>query len=167
MLPQFVCAQDEAAPPAPLAATIGIPPPESLAEAPLAEAPTPLQARLEQMYFDEEHRLGSEAVYAAGQLMELYRENAFQPLWTDPAKIEELHRAVLAAADDGLNPADYHLAAIQNALGPDEAAAANAPPQAVAFVPAPVQIGSTAKAALSAEQLDLIEIGRASCRERV
>lgn len=154
LLPQFVCAQDEAASSAPLAATIEIPPPESPAEAPLAEAPTPLQARLEQMYFDEEHRLGSEAVYAAGQLMDLYRENAFQPLWTDPAKIEELHRAVLAAADDGLNPADYHLAAIQSALGPDEAAAANTPPQAVAFVPAPVQIGSTAKAALSAEQLD-------------
>jgi murein L,D-transpeptidase YcbB/YkuD len=46
-------------------------------------------------------------------LPELYERRGFKPAWTNPAVVDELVRAIRESADDGLDPADYHLAAIE------------------------------------------------------
>jgi len=46
-------------------------------------------------------------------LPELYERRGFRPAWTGPAVVDELVRAIRESADDGLDPADYHLAAIE------------------------------------------------------
>ncbi len=94
-----------------------------------AQFPPPgsLQQRLEQLYCEEPHQLNTQPLYAMGPLLDLYRKNRFQPLWST-ALIRDLAEAVAAAAEDGLVPADYHLASIQAALaepdtplGPEQA----------------------------------------------
>ncbi len=88
------------------------------------EPAPPLQQRLEQLYFDETQQVGAEPIYTIGPLWDVYRKNNFQPLWTDEHNILDLARAVIAAAEEGLIPADYHLASINAALtGPGEDAA--------------------------------------------
>jgi len=46
-------------------------------------------------------------------LPEFYERRSFQPAWTSPAVTDELLRAIRESAADGLDPADYHLAAIE------------------------------------------------------
>lgn len=86
------------------------------------ESAPPLQQRLEQLYFDEMQLVGAEPIYTMGPLLDIYRKNNFQPLWTDAHTILALGRAVIAAAEEGLIPADYHLASINAALSdePDD-----------------------------------------------
>ncbi len=72
-----------------------------------------IQQRLEQLYFEEQpDALGKEPIYAAGFLLDLYRKNQFQLLWTSQDNISQLLAAIIAGADEGLIPDDYHLKAI-------------------------------------------------------
>jgi L,D-transpeptidase YcbB len=71
-----------------------------------------LQQRLEQLYFEIEDSIAKEPVYAAGYLLDLYRKNQFNPLWTNPDNIKQLVSAIVASADEGLIPDDYHLKAL-------------------------------------------------------
>lgn len=50
-------------------------------------------------------------------LPKIYERREFQPLWTDPRSIEGLLAAIAASYDEGLDPADYHFAELQRALG--------------------------------------------------
>ncbi|NLZ17759.1 MAG: L,D-transpeptidase family protein [Desulfobulbaceae bacterium] len=77
---------------------------------------SPLQQRLEHIYIDEPQQLGTEPLFTMGPLLDLYRKNDFQPLWSERGKIVSLHKAVMAAAEEGLDPADYHLDSITAAL---------------------------------------------------
>lgn len=71
-----------------------------------------LQQRLEQLYFEIDDSIGKEPVYTAGYLLELYRKNQFNPLWTAPDSVNQLMGAIVACADEGLIPDDYHLKAL-------------------------------------------------------
>ena len=71
-----------------------------------------LQQRLEQLYFEVETSIGKEPVYAAGYLLDLYRKNQFNLLWSNPSAITQLVSAIHASADEGLIPDDYHLKAL-------------------------------------------------------
>ena len=71
-----------------------------------------IQQRLEQLYFEEQDKIGQESVYAASYLLDLYRKNQFQLLWTNQDNINQLLAAIIASADEGLIPDDYHLKAI-------------------------------------------------------
>ena len=71
-----------------------------------------VQQRLEQLHFGEERKIGGETIYAAGLLLDLYRKNQFQPLWTDHRNITQLLTAIAGSAEEGLIPDDYHLQAI-------------------------------------------------------
>lgn len=73
-----------------------------------------IQQRLEQLYFDNEDKIGGEPVYATAYLHELYRKNEFQPLWTKSDNIDQLLWAIRNAVEDGLNPDDYHFKALEN-----------------------------------------------------
>ncbi len=46
-------------------------------------------------------------------LPDFYRRRDFAPAWTDAGAIDELLDAIRGSAADGLEPADYHLAAIE------------------------------------------------------
>lgn len=71
-----------------------------------------IQQRLEQLYFEEQNAIGEEPLYTVGFLLDLYRKNQFQRLWTDKDSIAQLMTAIIASADEGLIPDDYHLKAI-------------------------------------------------------
>ncbi len=71
-----------------------------------------LQQRLEQLYFDNQAATGEEPIYTAAYLLDLYRKNHFNPLWTDADNIHQLVSAVMASTDEGFIPDDYHLKAI-------------------------------------------------------
>jgi murein L,D-transpeptidase YcbB/YkuD len=71
-----------------------------------------VQQRLEQLHFGEERTIGGETIYAAGLLLDLYRKNRFQPLWTDRRNLTQLLTAIAGSAEEGLIPDDYHLQAI-------------------------------------------------------
>ena len=68
-----------------------------------------LQQRLEQLYFEIEDSIGKEPIYTTGYLLDLYRKNQFNPLWTNQENIHQLLSAIVASADEGLIPDDYHL----------------------------------------------------------
>jgi murein L,D-transpeptidase YcbB/YkuD len=70
------------------------------------------QQRLEQLYFDEQDTINNEPLYAVGFLLDLYRKNRFQLLWTNPDNIRQLLGAIIASAEEGLIPDDYHLKTI-------------------------------------------------------
>jgi murein L,D-transpeptidase YcbB/YkuD len=71
-----------------------------------------IQQRLEQLYFEEQNKIGQEPIYSAGYLLDLYRKNHFQLLWTNQDNISQLMTAIIASAEEGLIPDDYHLKAI-------------------------------------------------------
>lgn len=58
--------------------------------------------------------LGGEAVVSRVGLTRLYSGLGFEPLWQAPGRIEQLLALVREVADDGLTPADYHLAALES-----------------------------------------------------
>ncbi len=71
-----------------------------------------IQQRLEQLYFEEQDKIGEEPIYTASYLLDLYRKNQFQLLWTNQDNISQLMTAIIASAEEGLIPDDYHLKAI-------------------------------------------------------
>jgi L,D-transpeptidase YcbB len=54
----------------------------------------------------------------------MYEKRGFQPLWTNPAAVDDMLRAIRESNRDGLVPADYHLAAIERLRAAEPAAAA-------------------------------------------
>lgn len=112
---------------APQAGGIAVPPVEGAGD----QEQQLLQQRLEQLYFEIDDSIGKEPVYTAGFLLELYRKNQFYPLWTNPDNIKQLMGAIVACADEGLIPDDYHLKALAH-FG-KEAEETRAPAKVVAY----------------------------------
>jgi len=71
-----------------------------------------IQQRLEQLYFGPQDTGEQEPLYTTAYLLDLYRKNNFSPLWTNRDSINQLLSAIIAAADEGFIPDDYHLKAI-------------------------------------------------------
>jgi murein L,D-transpeptidase YcbB/YkuD len=57
--------------------------------------------------------LEGDALVSVIVLPEFYARRGFRPAWTGPAATDDVLRAIRESADDGLDPADYHLAAIE------------------------------------------------------
>ena len=81
---------------------------------------TPLWAAPDDLQFMLQGLPGScPAVPAVGnteirqQLIELYQQRAFQPVWAEPGQLAGLAEQLEQLADDGLNPANYQLPAIR------------------------------------------------------
>ncbi len=85
------------------------PPPQTIASDPEQEL---IQQRLEQLYFGPHNGDEQEPLYTTGYLLDLYRKNSFSPLWINQDNINQLLSAIIASADEGLIPDDYHLKAI-------------------------------------------------------
>ena len=71
-----------------------------------------MRQQLEQLHFGEQKQIGAEPIYTAGLLLDLYRKNQFQLLWTSKDTVNQLRGAIIASAEEGLIPDDYHLQAI-------------------------------------------------------
>lgn len=48
-------------------------------------------------------------ITAVDLIADLYRQTRFEPVWTDPGKVDELLQAIAAMHLDGLDPQDYYL----------------------------------------------------------
>ncbi|MCL2789552.1 MAG: L,D-transpeptidase family protein [Desulfobulbus sp.] len=71
-----------------------------------------VQQLLEQLYFEGGGNIGNDPVYASSYLLDLYRKNQFNLLWDKQDNIAQLMAAIVACAEEGLTPDDYHLKAL-------------------------------------------------------
>lgn len=71
-----------------------------------------LQQQLEQLNFAPEDQLAGEPIYTPGYLFELYQKNQFARLWLSQDNITQLLNAIAASGEEGLQPEDYHLKAL-------------------------------------------------------
>jgi murein L,D-transpeptidase YcbB/YkuD len=62
-------------------------------------------------------RVGGERIAARNLIAKFYEGRDFAPAWSDPARVAELLALVEASRDHGLDPADYHVAAVRAAAG--------------------------------------------------
>jgi len=81
------------------------------ASSPLSES---IRERIDHLRYEEQHDIRGARIIA-DELVSLYYESQqFQPAWQDVAKLDELVAAIDDLRNDGLNPDDYHLAALQS-----------------------------------------------------
>ncbi|MGH3581899.1 MAG: hypothetical protein ACRDUB_09955, partial [Mycobacterium sp.] len=74
-----------------------------------------LQARIEQVRDDPELRIDGAQIIAVDLAAELYARRGFTRAWSSPAASDDLLRAIRDSADDGLEPEDYLLGALESA----------------------------------------------------
>ena len=84
-----------------------------------ASASTPavpelLELRIGQLRDGTPLELDGERIASTVVLPEFYERRAFQPAWADDPAREELLATLKASAADGLDPRDYHVAAIES-----------------------------------------------------
>lgn len=76
-----------------------------------------IQETVERLRADGPQRVGSDTIISIVVLPDMYERRGFQPLWGNAAAVDDLLRAIRASEQDGLDPADYHLAAIERMRG--------------------------------------------------
>jgi murein L,D-transpeptidase YcbB/YkuD len=84
-----------------------------------------LRARVEALRAGHEVRVAGEPIAARRVIPEFYEARGFRPAWNRPGQAEALVRLVAASRDHGLEPGDYHAAALGRLPG-DAAAAPDA-----------------------------------------
>jgi len=78
-----------------------------------ADAPSEaLRERVEQLRAGRDLRVDGEQIAAPALIARFYERRDFQPAWT-PARAAELRTLVEGSRADGLDPRDYHLAALR------------------------------------------------------
>jgi murein L,D-transpeptidase YcbB/YkuD len=74
-----------------------------------------LRERIDLIRYVPGTQLDAERIFSTHVLPELYERRGFDLLWRNPGAAESLLATLRHAADDGLNPDDYHLAALARA----------------------------------------------------
>lgn len=69
-----------------------------------------IEARVATTVNQGELSIRGQAIAATSVIADFYTRRGFAPAWTDPRNVDDLLRAIVDSADDGLSPADYHLA---------------------------------------------------------
>jgi L,D-transpeptidase YcbB len=91
-------------------------PPQAAVVDPLAEA---IRERVDHLRYASEHD-GTDHVVRGRRIVltdivaRYYESQQFQPRWRDPARLDLLVAALADLDDDGLDPADYHIEALQS-----------------------------------------------------
>ena len=75
-----------------------------------------IQARVDHIRNGAPMKIGDETLASMVVLPDFYERRAFQPAWNDATARTELLAALAASAGDGLEPRDYHLAALEALL---------------------------------------------------
>ena len=110
----FTVSASSQVPPEPAAATT-VPAPAAVVD-PLAEA---IRERVDHLRYASEHD-GTDHVVRGRRIVltdivaRYYESQQFQPKWRDPARLDLLVAALADLEDDGLDPADYHIEALQS-----------------------------------------------------
>lgn len=71
-----------------------------------------VQIQIEQLLNVSDPEVSSDTIYLPGLLREVYAANAYEPLWTNVGRVDELRALLLDSSSHGLQPRDYHLQAI-------------------------------------------------------
>ena len=82
----------------------------------LAQTPSVEEAirnRVESVRRGEPLRIANVEAAALDVLAEMYERRGFRPAWTAPAAIDDLFTSVREIGQDGLDPADYHVGALE------------------------------------------------------
>lgn len=115
LLPALSLAQapSTSAPPA-VPATIATEPPVPVD--PLAEV---IRERVDHLRYaaahdGADHAVRGERIILADAIARYYEAQQFQPKWRDPARLDLLIAAIADVYDDGLEPTDYHVEALQS-----------------------------------------------------
>jgi murein L,D-transpeptidase YcbB/YkuD len=72
-----------------------------------------IRGRFDQLLKQKSQAGGSDKALFTIRLERFYAARAFQPVWTKRAMVAELMNAVEESADEGLDPADYHIREIK------------------------------------------------------
>ena len=72
-----------------------------------------IRNRVERVSSGEEIQIESAQIASVSVLPELYKNNGFQRLWTNPQNVEDLFNAIKTIDEDGLRPEDYHFKEIE------------------------------------------------------
>lgn len=86
--------------------------------------PAGIRARIDSLRENASRQIGGSLVHRSPRLADLYERRGFAPIWTDPARAADLERAIRASFEDGLDPGQYHLAAISELAGRSDPASA-------------------------------------------
>ena len=81
-----------------------------------AESET-LRAHIERLRAGVEVTVAGARIGSREVLPRIYERREYRPLWTNARSVAGLLAAIPAAYDEGLDPADYHLAALERVLG--------------------------------------------------
>jgi len=71
-----------------------------------------IEARVSTAVLQGELSIRGQPIAATAAIADFYTRRGFAPAWTDPRNVDDLLRAIVDSADDGLSPADYHLAVL-------------------------------------------------------
>ena len=91
-------------------------PPSSPAGDPVAEA---IREHVDHLRYQadegsQDHEVRGQRIILADIVTRYYESQAFKPKWRDPARLDLLIAALADIYDDGLEPADYHVDALQS-----------------------------------------------------
>jgi murein L,D-transpeptidase YcbB/YkuD len=81
-----------------------------------------IRGKVEQITSEGGLQIESAQIASVTVLPELYENNEFQRLWTNPQNVEDLFNAIKTIDEDGLRPEDYHFKEIekmQAQIGPN------------------------------------------------
>ncbi len=83
---------------------------------PVSEA---IRERVDHLRYEPEHdardhQVRGVNIVAADGVARFYEADQFQPRWQDPARLDQLIAAIADLQYDGLDPTDYHVAALQS-----------------------------------------------------
>ncbi len=78
---------------------------------PLAEA---IRERIDQLRYEQQQDVRGARVIADELVAKYFEAQQFQPAWQDPAKLDQLVASIDDLRNDGLDPNDYHLEALQS-----------------------------------------------------
>jgi murein L,D-transpeptidase YcbB/YkuD len=86
------------------------------APSPVSEA---IRERVDHLRYEREHdardhQVRGANIVAADGIARFFEADQFQPRWQDPGRLDQLIAAIADLQQDGLDPADYHVAALQS-----------------------------------------------------
>lgn len=78
----------------------------------IPELAAAIEARVGTLVGDGDLAIDGQAIAAGSAIADFYTRRGFAPAWTDLRNVDDLLRAIAESVDDGLDPADYHLASL-------------------------------------------------------
>jgi len=83
----------------------------------IPSTPDEIKWRVEQLRANGVLRVADRRIESRTLMLDVYERRGFQPLWTHPAAVEGLARAIDAAEQHGLDPEHYHRSALSEGPG--------------------------------------------------